>query len=206
MTSKLAEISGPLIFFTAAASLPRSSSSLAKHFDLSRLWTFTNYSGDPGGAVWPKTGNMTYLFLLGLLLPAFTITGFDASAHTAEETIGAAKAIPKGMIHSVLWSGIVGWIMLAAIVLAAPSLEEAAGQGGNSFVWIMSHVLPPSLRILLYVLIVLSQYLCGLATVTSASRMIFAFSRDGGCLVRVSFVGLAPSIGLQFQRFGWRGY
>ena len=28
--------------------------------------------------------------------------------------------------------------------------------------------------------ILLSQYLCGLATVTSCSRMIFAFARDGG--------------------------
>jgi amino acid transporter len=32
----------------------------------------------------------------------------------------------------------------------------------------------------LYFAIFISQLLCGLATVTSASRMIFAFSRDGG--------------------------
>jgi amino acid transporter len=127
-----------------------------------------------------QTGNMTYLFLLGLLLPAFTITGFDASAHTAEETIGAARAIPKGMIHSVLWSGVFGWVMLIAIVLAAPSLDKAAGQGAGSFAWIMGQVVPTPLRITLFVLIGLSQYLCALATVTSASRMVFAFARDGG--------------------------
>ena len=33
---------------------------------------------------------------------------------------------------------------------------------------------------LLYIAIFISQWLCGLATVTSVSRMIFAFSRDGG--------------------------
>ena len=32
----------------------------------------------------------------------------------------------------------------------------------------------------MYLVIFIAQLLCGLATVTSASRMIFAFSRDGG--------------------------
>jgi amino acid transporter len=35
-------------------------------------------------------------------------------------------------------------------------------------------------RDVLYVLIFVCQFLCGLATVTSVSRMLFAFSRDGG--------------------------
>ena len=84
------------------------------------------------------------------------------------------------MIHAVLWSGVFGYVMLSAVVLAAPDLDKAAGQGGGSFFWIVDQVLPNALKLLLYVLIAIAQYLCGLATVTSASRMIFAFSRDGG--------------------------
>ncbi len=179
LTSKLTDISGVLIFVTALA-LAVSLIAYAPHLDVSRLWTFHNFSGKAGGDVFPQTGNMTYLFMLGLLLPAFTITGFDASAHTAEETIGAAKAIPKGMVHSVLWSGIFGWIMLSAIILACPDLGKAASQGSGSFFWIMEQVLPSPLRIGLLILIFTCQYLCGLATVTSVSRMVFAFSRDGG--------------------------
>ncbi|EYD77610.1 hypothetical protein Rumeso_00776 [Rubellimicrobium mesophilum DSM 19309] len=38
----------------------------------------------------------------------------------------------------------------------------------------------PAVKVLLYIAIFVSQWLCGLATVTSASRMLFAFSRDGG--------------------------
>lgn len=179
LTSKLTDFSGYLIFFTAIA-LTIGLLAFASHIEIARLWEFKNFSGDAGGGVWPKAGNITYLFLLGLLLPAFTITGFDASAHTAEETIGAAKAIPKGMIHSVLWSGLFGWIMLAAVIVVAPALDKAAAQGSGSFVWIMVQVLPPPERIALFILIGLSQYLCGLATVTSASRMVYAFARDGG--------------------------
>ena len=36
--------------------------------------------------------------LIGLLYPLYTITGFDASAHTSEETIDAQNTVPKGML------------------------------------------------------------------------------------------------------------
>ena len=44
----------------------------------------------------------------------------------------------------------------------------------------MDAILPSWLKTLLYLAILIAQFLCGLATVTSASRMLFAFSRDGG--------------------------
>ena len=46
----------------------------AERLDWSRLWTFTNYSGEVGGNVFPQSDNMGYLFLLCLLLlKAFVI-------------------------------------------------------------------------------------------------------------------------------------
>ena len=41
-------------------------------------------------------------------------------------------------------------------------------------------MLPRPLAVALIAGIVVAQYLCGLATVTSASRMAYAFARDGG--------------------------
>ena len=72
------------------------------------------------------------LFALGALLPAYTITGFDASAHAAEETVGASASVPRGIVRSVLVSGVAGWVLLGAVVLAAPSLSRrrGAGRGG----------------------------------------------------------------------------
>jgi amino acid transporter len=80
----------------------------------------------------------------------------------------------------VLVSGLAGWIMLSAIVLATPDMRAAAEQGPGAFFWILRSVLPRGLVLLLCGGIVIAQYLCGLATVTSASRMAFAFARDGG--------------------------
>jgi amino acid transporter len=153
----------------------------APHIDLTRLITFTNYSGLPADdPVVPRSTSLVWLFALGFLLPAYTVTGFDASAHTAEETKSAAINAPRGIIRSVAVSSIMGWVMLAAIVLAIPDMSKAAAQGNNVFYWIMNTVLPKPLATLLYFNIGVTQYLCALAGLTSASRMMYAFARDGG--------------------------
>ena len=61
-----------------------------------------------------------------------------------------------------------------------PNMDEAAKQGWNVFFWAMDQRVNPAIKEFVYVVVFVSQLLCGLATVTSASRMIFAFSRDGG--------------------------
>ena len=179
VTTFLTDISGYIIFVTTAV-LVVAALVYAPALDFSRLWTFTNYSGEAGGNVFPQSGSLTYLFLLSLLLPVYTITGYDASAHTAEETKGAALSVPKGIVSAVLWSSLFGWVMIAAIMLAIPDLDEGARQGWGVFFATMDAILPTVLRDVIYLGILIAQLLCGLATVTSASRMLFAFSRDGG--------------------------
>ncbi len=179
VTTFLTDISGYIIFVTTAV-LVLACLYFAPAIDISRLWTFTNYSGEAGGNVFPQSDNVAYLFLLCLLLPVYTITGYDASAHTSEETKNAAYSVPKGIIHAVFWSSLIGWIMICAITLAIPDLATAAGQGWGMFFATMDAVLPAGLKIAIYIGILIAQLLCGLATVTSASRMLFAFSRDDG--------------------------
>ena len=179
VTTLLTDISGYIIFATTAV-LILACLYFAPAIDISRLWTFTNYSGAAGGGVFPESDNMGYLFLLCLLLPVYTITGYDASAHTAEETKNAAMSVPKGIVTAVFWSSFIGWIMICAITLAIPDLAVGASQGFGMFFATMSDILPDTLRNILYIGILIAQLLCGLATVTSASRMLYAFSRDNG--------------------------
>ena len=179
VTTFLTDISGWIIFATTAV-LVVACLYYAPAIDVSRLWTFTNYSGEAGGNVFPASDNMGYLFLLCLLLPVYTITGYDASAHTSEETKNAAMSVPKGIVTAVFWSSLVGWVMICAITLAIPDLATAASQGFGMFFATMDAILPAGLKTVLYIGILIAQLLCGLATVTSASRMLFAFSRDDG--------------------------
>jgi amino acid transporter len=178
-TARLTDFSGYWILLISAA-LTAGLLAFAPGVDPSRLVTFANYSGSAGGGVWPAREGLIGLFALGALLPAYTITGFDASAHVSEETVGASASVPRGIVRSVLVSGVAGWVLLSAAVLASPSLPGAAAQGEGAFLWIMRGVLPRALAIALCAGIVVAQYLAGLATVTSASRMAYAFARDGG--------------------------
>ena len=180
LTSKLTDFSGYLIFFVAIL-LTATMLFSVHHFDLSRLFHIVNNTGSAGGDVVPHTNNLLYAFLLGLLLPLYTITGFDASAHTAEETLNARVAVPKGIINSILYSVIFGYIMVCSFVLAMSDPVASAKDGGNVFFNLLNGLAVPTLlKDALFVLIVIANYLCSLACVTSTSRMIFAFSRDGG--------------------------
>ncbi|MCC6864009.1 MAG: amino acid permease [Rhodobacteraceae bacterium] len=180
LTAKLTDFSGYLIFATALL-LTIGCLASTSSFEISRLWTFSNYTGAEGASsVWPVTVGGGMAFLLGLILPIYTSTGYDASAHTSEETINAANAVPSGMVQAVFWSGLVGWIMLCSFVLMIPNMDDAAKQGWNVFFWAMDAQMNPTLKQVLYFLIFISQFLCGLATVTSLSRMLFAFARDDG--------------------------
>jgi amino acid transporter len=179
VTTFLTDISGYIIFATTAV-LVLAALYFAPAIDISRLWTFTNFSGEAGGNVFPASTSIAYLFLLSLLLPVYTITGYDASAHTSEETKNAAHSVPRGIVSAVLWSSLIGWIMVSAITLAIPDLAVAASQGWGMFFATMDAIMPAGLKSVLYLGILITQLLCGLATVTSASRMLFAFSRDDG--------------------------
>lgn len=203
LTTRLTDLSGWLILVVATV-LTVSLWIAAGSIDWSRLWTFTNFSGLPeGAAVFPKQDGLPWLFALGFLLPAYTITGFDASAHTAEETVSAASNVPKGIVRSVWVSGLFGWVMICAILLAMPSVSDGAKQGANVVPWTMKSVLSPALAWSLLSLIVVAQYLCGLAALTSASRMTYAFARDGGlpfsaALRRVNPNTKSPSVAVWF--------
>ena len=179
-TTILTDFSGYLIFAVAVV-LTIALLVTAPSLDFSRLFTFANNTGDPGGGIWPANGSLLMVFLLGLLLPLYTVTGFDASAHTSEETRHAQVNVPRGMLTSVWWSFLFGYVMICSFVLAMPSVADGAKQGGNVFYWLMEgSSMPAALKAILYIGIVLANYLCALAGLTSLSRMIFAFARDGG--------------------------
>ncbi len=119
-----------------------------------------------------------YAFLLGLLLAQYTYTGYDASAHMTEETIGAATRAPWGVVMSVVVSAFAGYALLMGLVAAVPNLATA-GSSINPVIFIMETRLGFVLGTILFAVIFGAQFFCGMSSITSNSRMIYAFSRDG---------------------------
>jgi amino acid transporter len=181
ITTILTDVAGYIIFIVSVIIIVALVAWSPVPLDFSRLVNFTNYTGDPGAGTWPLTGSLFFAFILGLLHVCYTITGFDASGHTSEETRDAQRSVPKGMITSVFWSGLFGWFLVVAILLAMPSVDDGAKQGFNVFAWALAqNHMPDALKDLIAIGIVVSNYLCALAGMTSLSRMMYAFSRDGG--------------------------
>ena len=120
-----------------------------------------------------------FAFLGGLLQAQWTYTGYDASAHTIEETKNARVSAPWGIYLSVVISGVAGYLMLLFVTLAIKDLGATAG-AANPFIYIVEQALGGTFgRVVLWI-VTLAMWFCGLSCVTSTSRMIFAFARDGG--------------------------
>jgi amino acid transporter len=120
-----------------------------------------------------------YVFLTGLLMAQYTITGFDASAHLAEETRNASRAAAVGMYMSVVVSVIFGFILLLAVTLAIPSTAGAVENIAFIVPWSWAESMGQGWAEALLFICVVAQFFCVTASITSASRMLFAFSRDG---------------------------
>jgi amino acid transporter len=120
-----------------------------------------------------------FAFLCGLLQAQWTYTGYDASAHTIEETKNARVSAPWGIYLSVTVSGFFGYLMLAFVTLAIKDLPATAA-AANPFIYIFDQALGGTFgRAVLWV-VTIAMWFCGLSCVTSTSRMIFAFARDRG--------------------------
>jgi amino acid transporter len=135
-----------------------------------------NNSGFGQGMFW------FYVLPLGFLLTMYTQTGYDASAHVSEETKGAALGAAKGVWRAVFWSGLIGWFVLLAITFAATDVkainDPANGFGLGSALAIFDTALGSGSAKLVVAIATIGQLFCGMACLTSASRMCYAFSRD----------------------------
>ncbi len=121
-----------------------------------------------------------YSFAIGLLLAQWTLAGYDASAHVTEETIDPRRRAPWGIFLAVIISIVFGFLMLAAVTLSIQDLPRATAYGDAAFLEILKERFGSNMGSLISILIAGAMWLCGLAAMTSASRMVYAFSRDGG--------------------------
>ena len=136
-----------------------------------------NNSGFFGG----KTSGLGFIFVVlpvGGLLTQYTITGYDASAHLSEETKGAANSAAKGMWRSIFYSAIGGWILLLSFLFAVQNPTDVTN-GGGGVATIFTEALTSGWASAILVIAAAGQLFCTFACMTSCSRMMFAFSRDG---------------------------
>ena len=166
------------------------------HTSLGTIFSFSKHAKQPGGVPGFINGtgfgsgffgSTIYVFLIGMLLAQYTLTGYDASAHLTEETHDAHVSGPNGVWKSVVYSVIFGYILLIGVWTA---VQGSKGYGNAlSFQLSTANIAAPAQIFLdalgkgaaIFVLLIVigAQFFCGMSSVTANSRMIYAFSRDG---------------------------
>ena len=158
------------------------------------LWFFTadGTHHNSVGDVFTTTVNNTGLFQghthgagfilmilpLGAVLTQYTITGYDASVHLSEETKGAANSAARGVTSSILYSALGGWVLLLSLLFAVQDTDALTAGGGGIFVLLGQAFTPHAAAVIVFISTA-AQFFCACACLTSCSRVIFAFSRDG---------------------------
>ncbi|WP_327678278.1 amino acid permease [Kitasatospora sp. NBC_00458] len=144
----------------------------SQHQDTS--WVFTHFVNNTG---WT---NPVYVSCLGLLLAQYTFSGYDASAHMSEETTRASVSAARGIVRAIWVSWIAGFVLLAGMLYA---IQDYAGTIGSATgvppAQIFLDALGPNGAKALLAVVIVAQLFCGNAETAAASRMVFAFSRDG---------------------------
>ena len=135
-----------------------------------------NNSGMFGGAT-SGWGFLLLVLPISAILTQYTITGYDASAHLSEETKSAANAAAQGIWRSIFYSAIGGWILLLAFLFAVQDSDAVSASGG-AVATIFTQALNSKMAALVLFISTAGQLFCTTACQTSASRMLFAFSRD----------------------------
>ncbi|MFE4950178.1 amino acid permease [Leifsonia sp. NPDC056665] len=116
-------------------------------------------------------------WMMGTLLGAFTIVGFESAANLAEETKQPARVVPRAMYQAVLASGILGFLFLLVVTLLAGD-PVALAKSGTPIADVINRVLGPVVGTALLVLVVVAIFACGMVILMSGVRLVWAMSRD----------------------------
>ncbi|KQV07082.1 amino acid permease [Leifsonia sp. Root112D2] len=124
-------------------------------------------------------GTLTHVgpWMMGTLLGAFTIVGFESAANLAEETKEPARVVPRAMWQAVFASGVLGFLFLLVVTLLAGDPVKLA-KSATPIADVITRVLGPIVGTGLLVLVVIAIFACGMVILMSGVRLVWAMSRD----------------------------
>eukprot|EP01038_Epipyxis_sp_PR26KG_P007533 gene7533-10266_t len=130
-----------------------------------------------------KTGfhSIAYCGLIGVLAAASTFTGYDTAAHVAEETTHSHQSTPRAMMFSLANCLILGLLMIIGMNSCISDIDSLIDpnntQQAYSILW--QQVVGKDVTVFFLIIVLVGIECSNCANLTSASRMIYSFARDG---------------------------
>lgn len=166
-----------ITFIVILAAGNRTSQDLPKFNSAKEVWsTITNQTDWPDGVA----------MIMSFTAVIWTMSGYDSPFHLAEECSNAAVASPRAIVMTSGIGGVLGWAFQVAIAYTVVNIPDVMN-ADQPYVAYLSQCLSPKLVDFITALTVISAFFMGQASMIAASRVAYAYARDG-CFPCSSFI------------------
>jgi len=136
---------------------------------------------DTFGTESQANGNYLPVFAVAAFLSLFVVYGFDTAGTFGEETVGASKQAPRGVLTAILVSGLIGAVFLLAILLSTPDMQAAitsAAKGGFPIADTIHANLGDVWGNIYLGVVLVAVFVCTSAIQGATTRLMFSMGRD----------------------------
>ncbi|KAI0268565.1 APC amino acid permease [Russula aff. rugulosa BPL654] len=121
------------------------------------------------GVGWSQRASPAYVAVIGILLAQYTMTDSQCG-----------HGGPIGIITAIGVSAILGWFLILSLLFSIQDYgTTVASPTGQPVTQIFLDTVGKNGAIVLMVIVIGAMFFCGTFSITSNSRMMYAFSRDG---------------------------
>ncbi|KXL41824.1 hypothetical protein M433DRAFT_153829 [Acidomyces richmondensis BFW] len=150
--------------------------SMGRNGRRSSAFVFGHYDASASG--WASG----WAFFVGLLQPAYVLTGYGLVAAMCEEVQNPHREVPKAMVLSVAAAGVTGLFYLVPILFVLPDVQYLLGAASSQPIGLVFKAATGSTGGgfgLLFLILGILMF-AGIGALTASSRCTYAFARDGG--------------------------
>ncbi|KAK4631191.1 hypothetical protein CLAFUW4_02390 [Fulvia fulva] len=140
---------------------------------------------------WPS---LPTAVLVGIIAPVTTLTSADSICHLAEELKEASIWLPRCMVGAAALNFSISFLMLLTVLFRAGDIEKAiSSPTGQLYIEILLNTTGSVAGTAIMVsYIILSLLFCAVNMVTTSSRQLYSFARDGGLPFSKFFAKVSP--------------
>ncbi|KAL6858352.1 hypothetical protein ACO1O0_005813 [Amphichorda felina] len=139
-------------------------------------YVFAHYDTSASG--WPAA----WSFFVGLLQPAYVLTGYGMVAAMCEEVQNPEREVPRAIVLSVLAAGLTGLVYMIPLLFVMPDVAMLLDVANSQPIGLLFKTVTGSAAGgfgLLFLILGILMF-AGIGALTAASRCTYAFARDGG--------------------------
>jgi amino acid transporter len=149
--------------------IPTLTNNVPKFQPTSVAWSIQNFTDWPDGVA----------VLMSFLAICWTMSGYDAPFHLAEECSNASVASPRAIVMTATSGSILGFVLNALIAYTITDIDAVINtELGQPWAAYLVQILPKNAALAVLALTIVCAFSMGQGCMVAASRVCFAYARD----------------------------